>query len=403
MLNLIDWNPKTILVNKWKVEYLTFEKPQSKGRTPIVILGGAFQKFESFRRDIEILQSSFPVYLVDLPGQGGNSQLAPNLSFEDYADILKGFIDRLGLEKITPVSLSFGSAIGFHFALQYPYNTDRLIMAGTSPKLRESARCLLEESLVLLDQNRIEEFAQAVVLNLMNYPKRKEMRGSEILARGLYRNMKNLTELDREKYRHNTRRLLDSKGMEMNGPEVETLVIAGEWDHFTTPYECFQVAKSAPRSVLAIVAGADHLAPYLKKDLVNQTYLKFLMGERLVSREGMIIYRQKIYPDALKQMEPRLHYRENAYLETSNGHNATVEIEDLNLFGVRLRLSLNARTMLKDHGLKLCLPGAKLSLGLMPFREDVLGVSALFKRTQFKQMQDMECHLKDLFPTSFAA
>lgn len=394
---MITWKAKLkskgLLVNKWEIQYVDFHRPNTRGQTPIVILGGAFQRFESFRRDVELLYQYHPVYLVDLPGQGGNNQLAPNLSFEDYAHLLKGFVDRLGLKKIIPVSLSFGSAIGFHFARLYPYHTERLIMAGTTPKLRPSVARLLEESLGLLEQGRHDEFAQAVVLNLMNYSRRKEMRGSEILARGLYRNMRDLTEQDRLKYRHNTERLLCDEGLTGEAPEVETLVVAGEWDHFTTPYECFQVARSCPRGVLAIVAEADHLAPYLKKEMVNQTYLAFLDGERLHSRQGLIVYRQHQYPEALRQMEPRFRCSESAYLDAGNGMTATIEIEDLNVFGCRLRLGGVERTLLKEQDLRLCLNQGQLSLGILPFREDALTVSALFKRTQFKLMHEMEKYL----------
>jgi pimeloyl-ACP methyl ester carboxylesterase len=386
---------KSLLVNKWRVEYLEFRRRETEGRPAIVILGGAFQRFDSFRRDVEILQEHYPVYVVDLPGQGGNQQLAPNLTYVDFALLLKGFVDRLDLKSIIPIGLSFNAAIAYHFACQFPYSTSRVILTGVTPTLRPSMRLLLLEALSLLKRQRFDEFSQGVVLNLMNYSRRREIRGSELLARGLYRTLKSMTESDRTKFEHNLERYLKYHALPEQGPTMETLVVAGEWDHFTTPFEAFTLARRCPRGVLAIVAEADHLAPYLRKEMINQTYLAFLNGDRLHSRTGLIVYRQLNYPESLRQMEPRHLVRQEAYLEERGGVLTAVKLEDFNIQGCRLRLGGVERTMMKESNLKLYLPGAGISLGLLPFREDALTITALFKRTQFKLMHDMENFLKE--------
>lgn len=392
--------PKSLFVNKWKIDYVDFHKPHTKQLTPIVILGGAFSRFESFRRDVELLYQHHPVILVELPGQGQNEQLAPNLNFDHYAHLLKGFIDRLGINKIIPIAISSGGAIAYHFAIHYPYNTERLILSGLAPDMRPSISKLLLESLDLIEDRRLEEFAQGVVLNMMNYPRRKEMRGSEILARGLYRNVKSMNATDLERYKQNILRSLRDHTLPDIGPSVETMVIAGEWDHYTTPYENFRVARRCTRSVFSILTESDHLAPFLKKEMVNHAYLSFLDGERLHSRQGLIVYRQTEYPELLRQMDPRLPYREEAFLEVGGGMNVSVEVEDLNIFGCRLKLGGLERTLMQQKQLKLNLPNGHLSLGLLPFREDALTVTALFKRTQFKLMHDMELYLAQLAPST---
>jgi pimeloyl-ACP methyl ester carboxylesterase len=403
-VSMLPWKwrltPKNLLVNKWKIDFVEFQKPHTKHKTPIIILGGAFSRFESFRRDVELLYQYHPVIIVELPGQGQNSQLAPQLNFEHYAHLLKGFIDRQGINKVIPIAMSSGSAIAYHFALHYPYNTERLILSGIAPDLRPSTSKLLIESLNLIENRRLEEFAQGVVLNMMNYPRRKEMRGSELLARGLYRNVKSMSVTDLERYKQNILRSLRDHTLPDIGPSVETMVMVGEWDHFTTPYENFKVARRCSRSVFSIVTESDHLAPFLKKEMVNHAYLSFLEGERLHSRQGLIVYRQTEYPELLRQMDPRLPYREEAFLEASGGIHVSVEVEDLNIFGCRLKLGGLERTLMQQKQLKLNLPSGQISLGLLPFREDALTVTALFKRTQFKLMHDMELYLKELAPSS---
>lgn len=390
-------------IGEWRINFVCHESDQTKGKAPVVILGGAFQRFESFKKDVQMIGEHFPVLLVDLPGQGGNEQRAKDLSFEEYAHLLKSFIDCLKIREINLISLSYGSAIGFHFANYYPEHTQRLILAGTSHALRLSTRRLLEESLELLERGEDELFAQAVVLNLMNYPRRREIKGAELLARGLYRSMKRLTADEKLRYGDNTRRLLNCPHLPEEGSNRETLVVAGEWDHFTTPFECFEVAKRHPRNVLAIIKEADHLAPYMKKEAVNTTFISFLKGERLQSTSEVSIYRDREYPAHLRQVEPRYACHREGVLQSLCGKKIAVQVEDLNLFGCKLVFEKN---MLESGGpstLTLCLPNSTLSLGVIPFHRDGANVSALFKRTDFGLIEKMEQYLKELSLSNLTA
>ena len=286
--------PLTIQVGDWTINYLGFTKPKNAHKNPIVILGGAFQKFYSFKKDVQTLMEEFPVYLVDLPGQGGNEQFAEALGFEDYADLLLGWVERMGIDKITPIALSYGSAIGYYYASKYPDKTDKLILGGTTAKLRDSVRSLLEESLYALERGEMKDFSAGVVLNLLNFSKRDQIQGAEFLSKTLYRSMQKLSDTDKEKYIHNTIRLLNLEKLPL-GPSCETLVLAGEFDHFTTPAECFSVSKLCYNSTFGIVKNTDHLAPYEKKDLVNKIYKKFLNGEKSIASEVWKFLKRKLF------------------------------------------------------------------------------------------------------------
>lgn len=394
-------SPENIKLNEsYQAQYLFFESLDTVKRAPIVILGGAFQRFEAFRRDVEILRESYPVYLLDLPGQGSNQQLAPELRFEDYAELLNQFCEQMQLQQITPMAMSYGSAIGLHFAKMFPEKTHKLILAGTTPNLRDSAKKLLHQSLEMLAQENNEEFATGVVLNLMNYPRRKQIRGAEVLARVLFRNMKNLDVIDRLKYKHNTQRLLNQSSLSSSGPTCETLVLAGEWDHFTTPYECFQVAQSCPNSVFTIAQGVDHLAPYLKKEAVNQTFVRFLLGERLECTKDITVYREKDYPTYMRQIEPRFPYNQRLRVKTSEGHLILIDVMDVNAFGLCFNIGELPREFFKDQDITLEISSkTQTTLELIPFHYAENKVSALFKRTHFGLMNEIESFLEKNFRT----
>lgn len=116
-----------------------------------MLLGGAFQSFRSFAHEVEELLNEHPVILLDLPSQGGNLQLAPELSLAQLADLIAAFIQQLQLPAVMPIGLSYGSALAALFAARHPQHCARLLLSGITALARPGARRLLEEGLQLLN------------------------------------------------------------------------------------------------------------------------------------------------------------------------------------------------------------------------------------------------------------
>lgn len=76
------------------------------------------------------------------------------------------------------MGMSLGSVIASCFAHQRPDLMDRMILMGVMQKTRKSWRMILEESLKLMQENRMEEFGQAVILYLVNHAKLDKTRMS---------------------------------------------------------------------------------------------------------------------------------------------------------------------------------------------------------------------------------
>ena len=60
-----------------------------------MVVGGAFQNFNSYKPTVEAFLEDRPCIMLDLPSLGNNEQLVPELSGEDMADLLKEFFVRL--------------------------------------------------------------------------------------------------------------------------------------------------------------------------------------------------------------------------------------------------------------------------------------------------------------------
>src|SRR5579872_5517063 len=119
-----------------QVEYLAFSSHGDHGAAPLLFLGGAFQRFQSFAKEAEFFSRSRPILLVDLPSQGSNRQLLPGARFEDLAAILGEFIAATGVAPVIPVGLSYGSAIAFLVARDFPSLVDKLILGGATAVMR---------------------------------------------------------------------------------------------------------------------------------------------------------------------------------------------------------------------------------------------------------------------------
>lgn len=98
--------PDILFLDGWQLRYQAFAARADDPCPPVLLLGGAFQSFRSFAGEVSELLAEHPVILLDLPSQGGNLQLAAELSLEDLADLIAAFAERLGLPPETrqPVS-----------------------------------------------------------------------------------------------------------------------------------------------------------------------------------------------------------------------------------------------------------------------------------------------------------
>ncbi|MBC98818.1 MAG: hypothetical protein CME63_13810 [Halobacteriovoraceae bacterium] len=387
-------NPDSIeLKSGWKVNYLCFslDKYTNEGIAPLVILGGAFQKFHSFKKEVEVLCQDMPVILVDLPGQGSNDQLGEELNFEDYATILRDFLDYHQIQKIVPVALSYGSAIGFTFAAHYPERTHRLILGGTTPKLRKSVRILLEESIQAMNEGRMKDFSTGVILNLFNYSQRRRTKVPRLLIRGFHKSLISLTEEDKLRYLVNTTRLLNLNGLGEKAPQCENLIIAGEYDNFTTPSECLEVANRCEKRIVGILRNCDHLAPFVKKELMINTYRNFSLHGKLEENEGISSYTETDIPLEKKILEPRWTYQGEVKLKCpQNTWEHYVNVINLNSYGLCVDIGDKRISQEKLQNSKIEFVSEGFELDTIFFDSTRDGIRGIFKRYDFDTYDKLE-------------
>jgi pimeloyl-ACP methyl ester carboxylesterase len=89
----------------------------------VVLLHGFPTSSHMFRDLIPILAPTYHVIAPDLPGFGFSDtpdRLKFNYTFENIANIIGNFIDRLGVRRFAPYVFDYGAPTGYRIALRYP-------------------------------------------------------------------------------------------------------------------------------------------------------------------------------------------------------------------------------------------------------------------------------------------
>lgn len=371
--------PRTLQLGPWTLHYQAFSRYADDHRAPVLMLGGAFQSFRSFGAEVEELLPGHPVILLDLPSQGGNLQLAPELALEQLADLIAAFADELHLPPLMPIGLSYGSALAALFAVRHPSRCARLLLAGITTFGRAGARRLLEESLDLLAEGQNLRFAQGALTGLINPLRLEETSVSLVFRKALLRQMQRLSPQEVERYRQNSRRLLNFSGFEQH-PECPTLVLAGEYDHFTQPWEHAGFAAACSEADCALIHNGDHLAQFEQRQACASFYQPFLQGAALpLASPGATRLARNRLDRLERRQEPRLAplNRRGRLLHEDAGE-WTVDVSELGFFGGRVQGSLPDD--LPPRGWRLQ-SGDLPPLDLLPLRQEGDSLALVFTHT----------------------
>ncbi|MDO7535927.1 alpha/beta hydrolase [Acinetobacter pittii] len=388
---------RTTWIDGWKIEYMAIADPKTIHKTPIVIVGGAFQNFNSYKYCVEQLFESGPVILIDLPSMGANQQItnrdtgvsAGTLELPDLSEMLGRWLDIVGIQKVSVMGMSLGSVIASCFAYHRPELMDRMILMGVMQKTRKSWRMILEESLKLMHENRMEEFGQAVILYLVNHAKLDKTRMSPTAKKLFFRQMAEFTGTERERYEINCNRLLRLTDVPI--PECKTLVAAGQYDSFTLPHENANFALQCPDMEFALIANADHVPQLQRRKETMSLFTSFLKGESIQNLDGIIPMTREQMQNMERRGEERVPVLQpNTQLSHRECKTEVpVTIVDVTFFGMYLKMDdISQLDFVNDHPRDLALhledEEGTFSIECLIFEATEQGIRALFKHGSFE-------------------
>lgn len=388
---------RTTWINGWKVEYMAIAQPETAHLTPIVIIGGAFQNFNSYKYCVEQLFRAGPIILIDMPSMGANQQMtnvetgesAGTLELHDLGQMLGDWLDILGLDKVSVMGMSLGSVVASCLADQRPELIDRMILMGVMQKTRKSWRMLLEESLHLMKEQRMDEFGQAVILYLVNHAKMEQTRMSPTAKRLFYRQMADFTATEQDRYDVNCNRLLRLTDVPI--PQCKVLVACGQYDSFTLPHENANFALQCPNMEFAMIANADHVPQLQRRKETMNLFATFLSDESIQDLDGIIPMTRAQLLTMERRGEARIRVQNpQSHLQYRHSDlKIATHIVDLNFFGVLLdfenaALAAQAAQFERDMALELQDEEGSFSIECLIFESQGQQLRALFKHGSFE-------------------
>ncbi len=101
---------------------------------PVLCLHGVLEWSYSYRKMIPLLAARNRVVVPDLPGFGRSDKFVDRKdhTLDLHARVVSGFIENLGLGRITLVANDWGAVVGLRVATQRPDLFDRLVVLNTA-------------------------------------------------------------------------------------------------------------------------------------------------------------------------------------------------------------------------------------------------------------------------------
>jgi len=282
----IEWNPSltphTLSIHGHTIFYAV------KGEgAPLLLIHGFGAGMWVWEKQIDLLSRSYRLYLLDLIGHGFSDR--PRISYtpEAYLQLLKGFMDGMGVEKATLIGNSMGGGLAWAGAIAFPERVHKLILINTIPPdvltqvKNESFRTLTAIKdvpflpyLVIASRSRnsIKRVLRECVVDaklltqevIDRQYRLSRIRGSPWV---LYSTLKNAKEA------------LTFKDA-LSSIRRPTLLIWGEKDLIFPPSVGERLHWVIPGSEFKLIKGSGHIPMWETPDAVNQAILDFLRENR---------------------------------------------------------------------------------------------------------------------------
>jgi pimeloyl-ACP methyl ester carboxylesterase len=257
---------------------------------PIFLVNGAFQNMHSWDYLVSFLKDYFTIIVADLPGWGSADLLPSSHDFSLLASAVNQILEVEKIEQVNLISTSYGSLIGTIFAQEYGEKLSNLMLCSPLLEISGSLKVYYPELLEIISKKDtlvLSDFLCKVgLLNCVAGCERK-IDHFEKLTLLFKRKIEKLTEEDLAKFIHNTDRILSFGKTDLSAiKHVNTKVITGEYDSFTTPEYCRKVARSFTSNNFESIPRADHMFLFERPKAFADIILKYfcvtaVIAERL--------------------------------------------------------------------------------------------------------------------------
>lgn len=257
-------------------------------RPPFYILSGALQDKNSWKHYVSAFCQDSRMILVDLPGAGDSDMLPHAYDLAFLTEALNEIVQELEEETIDLICVSSGTPIGYSFAKQFPEKISHLVLMGTMQKIPDEFREATRNAVLKVQENKMHEFAVEFINSMTYRDAPEKINNSRLVERILYRALVKMNEDLKKKFIENTTRMLVHPPLDVSGKmNAKALIMTGEYDVFTKPEYCREIAKSISNSAFLTVHNADHFFHLEQYHVTVEVVRNFIQDASLQTIAGI--------------------------------------------------------------------------------------------------------------------
>lgn len=280
----IDYGFKTHYAELGNIEIGYLD--EGSGEEVLILIHGLGSNAKGWIRNIPALSKNYRVIALDLPGYGKSSKGYYDYSMAFYADILRHFMDELGIASAALAGHSMGGQIAMTAALAYPDRVDRLVLISPAGFERfdvgEADWMKKAMHVKFIKNTTVDAIDKNLRSNFYDYPEEARFMIDERIA---LRTAKGFEDYCYAVSR-NVYAMLDGPVWQRLGEIGQpTLILFGEHDllipnrflHAGFTRDIAEIGeREIPGSRLVMLEECGHFAQFERADAVNEEMIRFL-------------------------------------------------------------------------------------------------------------------------------
>ena len=257
-----------------QVEGYNIHYEQAGSGPPVILIHGHSSSWRCWRETILALSPHFTVYAIDLLGFGDSDKPGYDYTIENFARLVKGFIEAAGITRASLVGHSMGGTTAICMAIRYPDLVGSVVLVG-SPVSRLWPLPLRMMTLPLIFDIPYSVLPRRFIKFGLKRAAVASADGSieQFLEEWAEDSIKAAREMSRKSMRDLGR--IDYTGSlgEIRAP---ALIVFGDRERLVPLIQAETLNRGIPNSKLVIIEGTGHGVMFEKPEEYNRVVLEFL-------------------------------------------------------------------------------------------------------------------------------
>jgi pimeloyl-ACP methyl ester carboxylesterase len=243
------------------IYYVSGHWPIDELKPTIIFIHGSGGSHVLWNNQVEALSPFANTIALDLPGHGQSKGEGKD-NIPDYADVVRHFIESLGIDQPIPCGLSIGGAIALQLLIDKKQSYRGGILINTGARLKVMPMIF---DTIKKDYNASIEATKLFAISEKTNPEKVEPLIEEMRKCG-------------SETAYNDFKACDGFNvMEgLSSVDIPVLVMTAEDDKLTPPKYGLYLAEHIPQSSMAEISEAGHLSPLENGEKVNEAIIDFL-------------------------------------------------------------------------------------------------------------------------------